>query len=1725
VRGIERLEPRQLLAGEPVWCGVADAVDGGVHSAEPVAAPAALFGPAASGPSAPEAEPSRAFGDQRVLFIRAQFQDRSFDPADDFSDTVIRARLTEIDTYFRANSFGNLAYPDHLLDIVPAVVTIPRTVAQLNDPFQTPYINDTIHSDARQLAQGSGFVLADYDSIVVLFPDLSDGGRITYGGLATIGGQNVWLHNSISASLWGHELGHNLGAGHAGFWEPNDPWAVISEPTAGQWYEYGNALDLMGDGELDGGDFSAYWKREIGWLQDGTQVIDVTAGGSYDLYALDQGAAAVDRTYALSVSRQDGQVYWLEHRAASGNPSIDSGLIFNWHDTALDSDPALIDLTPQSLPGDYRADQQDAALPVGRTYSDWDAQLHITPVARQASVAGNYLGVVVQRGEFAGNVPPWATLALSAENVSAGESLTLTATVTSGDGDMNVVNWDFGDGTATHSSLSVQHAWSAAGQYPVRVTVSDTKGGLAERMAVVNVGPQSLMAVPQPDRTQVVPAITAGEQYDAAVTSDGDGRLVVVWQSDGEDGSGGGIYGRRMLADGTPVGEPFQVTTTTAGEQQNPDVAVAANGDFVVVWQGAGTGGTGEIYARRFTWDGGPIAEEFRVNTEAFGTQQDPAVSVARDTGDFVVAWSSNVTNRRVRYRRYAANGTARDAQEQIAASGRHHSAVDVAVGAGGDFVLVWDSDTRVEGGDDVDGLAVFAQRFQADGTAATGVLQVNMATAGDQQRPRAAVDGQGAFAVVWESEREDGEGWGVFLRNFAADGSATDSPQQVNQTTAADQSSPAIAIDAQDRRIVSWRDGRENYVSSTDGNNAYRVFAASGVSLTPEYREMGLETDFFSGPDVAALGSPDGFVIVNPEYQGASEVDVRARFYLSASPPSVGADLVSSPQGVDALVDALDNDTSLNGVPTLRGLVRPPGAGTVTIDDHGTPQDPHDDQFRYTPPASFRGTVSFAYEVIDEAGATGLGTVTIMVGVTAPNDPPVAVADQLQAIAGDALLIGDLQLLANDLDPDGDALRVSSLTLPEHGTLQDLGDGTWLYTPNSGFSGDDALTYQLQDDRGSAVTGTVAIHVSSSAPDIRPADLLIYYGWPSVINGAATLDAAAAEFGRYDHVVLGDGLQGADHADRAATIAILNHPATANTVFYGYIDLGVTTQNLSLNEIQNRLQQWRSLGVSGILYDDFGYDFETPRARQNEAVVAAHRWGLPVIANGHVPAEVLGSAVNPTYNANGLPTRLTAGDYYLYESFQVRTGAYEDEVTWQTKARQLEDARRDIGIGVMAVTTPDTDGSFQPAQFDYAWYSALLYGYQAVGWGEHDYGADGNSPWRDRPAIEPGSAFLGPVIAASPEYLRELQAGVLVVNASTHAVRFEADADGDAVSDVVEAAAPNGGDGNGDTIPDAQQPHVASLPNAVDGQYVTWSLPEGLAFRNIVARDPPALPAAPAGLDLPVGLFRIEVGGLSAGTAVVATMRWHAAAEINTAYRLGPIDDPGWQWYPWLYNSTAAAGSRIYADRIEVRWVDGASGDDDGVADGSVLALVAPATTDRPWQNPLLPHDVDNNGKVEALDVLTLINEINAHQARELPRTPGAGEFLPPFLDVNGDGEIAPTDVLIVINYLNNPPAGHSPPEGESPDADTALSFAGQVLQVEPALGTSRGLLHPPQPREPDEPPARDLVRRPKEFVHGLVRITGSVVDDVEEPVVRQLTLAGLSSVIPARASRTKSN
>ncbi len=127
-----------------------------------------------------------------------------------------------------------------------------------------------------------------------------------------------------------------------------------------------------------------------------------------------------------------------------------------------------------------------------------------------------------------------------------------------------------------------------------------------------------------------------------------------------------------------------------------------------------------------------------------------------------------------------------------------------------------------------------------------------------------------------------------------------------------------------------------------------------------------------------------------------------------------------------------------------------------------------------YTPNADFFGADSFTYTIDDGNGGTALGNVDVT--VTNINDMPVANDDSATIDEDDFIAI---DVIANDVDVDGDTLTITNLTFPSDGNVSCTG-AVCTYTPDANFNGVDSFTYTINDGNGQTDTATVTITINS---------------------------------------------------------------------------------------------------------------------------------------------------------------------------------------------------------------------------------------------------------------------------------------------------------------------------------------------------------------------------------------------------------------------------------------------------------------------------------------------------------------------------------------------------------------------------------------------------------------------------------------------------------------------
>jgi hypothetical protein len=295
---------------------------------------------------------------------------------------------------------------------------------------------------------------------------------------------------------------------------------------------------------------------------------------------------------------------------------------------------------------------------------------------------------------------------------------------------------------------------------------------------------------------------TTGDQFRPSVASDASGNFVVVWQSDGQDGDGDGVFGQRYDASGTKVGSEFQVNTYTVGTQYFPAIASDASGNFVVVWEGQGSADADDVFARRYDSSGAPLGGQFRVNTYTTGAQFFPHVGLD-GSGNFWVVWTSegqDGSSNGVFARRYDASGVAQGAEfvvNSYTTSAQFGS--DVVADASGNFVVTWDS------AGDGDPVGSFARRFDGAGNPLSGDVLLNTYTTDLQFNPRIARLPSG-FVVTWGSYGgQDGDDSGIFGRALDASGTPVGGEFRVNTYTTSRQSQMSVASSPHGDFVVAW--------------------------------------------------------------------------------------------------------------------------------------------------------------------------------------------------------------------------------------------------------------------------------------------------------------------------------------------------------------------------------------------------------------------------------------------------------------------------------------------------------------------------------------------------------------------------------------------------------------------------------------------------------------------------------------------------------------------------------------------------------------------------------------------------------------------------------------------------------------------------------------------------------------------------------------------------------
>ena len=408
---------------------------------------------------------------------------------------------------------------------------------------------------------------------------------------------------------------------------------------------------------------------------------------------------------------------------------------------------------------------------------------------------------------------------------------------------------------------------------------------------------------------------TPGSQFQPSIASWPDGRFLVAWEGSQSPNLSAQLY----HSDGMANGGEFSLSSYVTGSQGSPSLLVTSTGEVIGVWQSSGSPGTDDgqaILARRFDSNASPLGDDFQVNVLTTQSQGRPDIAEAPD-GSFVVVWSSYASTGddpeySIQMRRLASDGTpvAADLQVNSYTSGYSYSP-KVDVSEDGSFVVVWDSYYAAPAGDNDYG-GVVARRFGSDGLPIAEDFQVNSYGTGYQYSSDVAVAPGGGFLIYWSGNAPlsaDTDAAAALVSRYDSAGTLVGGELVVNSLTTDYQNADGLAMDEKGDFLVLWN---------------------SQVSAGDDTANTSIQGRFFVTEADIAVTKSDGVSVAVPGTQVTYTITVTNN----------GPDTATGVEVIDTLAKSLDctytsigangasgNSDSGSGDLTETGLILPPTA------------------------------------------------------------------------------------------------------------------------------------------------------------------------------------------------------------------------------------------------------------------------------------------------------------------------------------------------------------------------------------------------------------------------------------------------------------------------------------------------------------------------------------------------------------------------------------------------------------------------------------------------------------------------------------------------------------------------------------------------------------------------------------------------------------------------------
>lgn len=243
-------------------------------------------------------------------------------------------------------------------------------------------------------------------------------------------------------------------------------------------------------------------------------------------------------------------------------------------------------------------------------------------------------------------------------------------------------------------------------------------------------------------------------------------------------------------------------------------------------------------------------------------------------------------------------------------------------------------------------------------------------------------------------------------------------------------------------------------------------IYARSYASYSIVANGSGLQVrDLVGNEGIDALSSIERVEFADGVYANGSFTPAGSDNH----PPTATNDSASLVEDSSIEVAVLANDSDEDGDDLTVTIATAPAHGSVSVSSTRT--------IRYTPFANYAGADALRYSIADGRGGTATATVSFQ--VTAVADAPVAKDDVASVSASGSV---GIDVLANDIDPDGGSVTLASAGGAAHGATAVLATGRVRYVPIDGYSGMDEFDYTISDPTSRTDTAHVVVTVGNGS-------------------------------------------------------------------------------------------------------------------------------------------------------------------------------------------------------------------------------------------------------------------------------------------------------------------------------------------------------------------------------------------------------------------------------------------------------------------------------------------------------------------------------------------------------------------------------------------------------------------------------------------------------------------